>query len=96
MPNEDIHFDSLEMLFKTPEGREVLDIFFYTWGSTGDIIKATDYAKKTAEKAFASSIPLQIAGVLDLFKIIALVNRDLLIEIEKLVLDLIGRKKEKA
>lgn len=86
-------FESLNILFGTLEGRQVLDIFMATWRKTSDIFYAYDAAKQTAEKNF-SSVPIQIFAVLDLLKIIALKNPTLLTPIHQLLFDLFPKSKQ--
>lgn len=83
----------MDILFNTLQGRQVLDVFFYTWGKTNDIFQAYDGAKQTAEKNF-SSVPIQFFAALDLLKIIDLLNPTLLNSIQKLLLGLFPKSKQ--
>jgi hypothetical protein len=89
----DIKYESLNILLGTLEGRQVLSTFIATWRKTSDILNAYDAAKQTAEKNF-SSVPIQIFAVLDLLKIIGLLNPTLLTPIHELLLDLFPKSKQ--
>ena len=89
--SKEINFGSLDILFNTPQGREVIDDLFLTYNKTKDIFKAVDVAIQKAENNNISGI-LQVYGALDLLKVIALLNPQLFLSIENLVISLIGPK----
>lgn len=94
MSKDDLNFGSLDMLFNTLQGREVIEVLFSTLKNTNDIFSAIYAARKKAENNNISGI-LQVYGALDLLKLIALVNPELFKSIQKFIMDLPVLSKQK-